>query len=47
MRRGKRIMKNYKQWSAAERRKSGEKAYEAIQKGIIQSWPGKTGQGHK
>jgi hypothetical protein len=35
MRRGKRIMKSYKGWTAAERRKSGEKAYEAIQKGII------------
>jgi hypothetical protein len=35
MRRGKRIMKSYKGWTAYERRKSGEKAYEAIQKGII------------
>jgi hypothetical protein len=35
VRRGKRIMKSYKGWTAAERRKSGEKAYEAIQKGII------------
>ena len=28
-------MKRFKNWSAAERRKSGEKTYEAIQKGKI------------